>query len=271
MSEEERMPDIEPTDIAVRDIAPPVPGQNEPSPPSMLNFIALALRDPAIDVEKLRALLGMQKELLADEARAKFDAAMAAAQSEMQPVVRNKKNDQTHSNYADLRAVDDAIRSIYTAHGFSLSFTERPTGNELMEIVCLVSHSPAPGQLGDKREYAFFAPPDTIGPKGSPTKTSLHGRASTNTFLKRQIISNVFNLAFRDEDDDGNRGGAQFITEEQADRIEKLILETKADRPRFMQHFGLASLLNMRAEEFPAAVNMLELKARKLKSGTDAR
>src|SRR6266404_3054873 len=88
---------------------------------TLLDFVAMAVKDPAIDVNKLDMLLRMQREIIADNARVEFNAAMNAAQSEIQPVARTAENTQTKSWYAKLEAVDAAIRPIYLRHGFALS------------------------------------------------------------------------------------------------------------------------------------------------------
>lgn len=238
-------------------IAQPTGGELVPASPdnpgaTMMNFIAMALTNPAIETAKLRELLDMQKGIIAEEARIKFIEAMRDTQAEIMPVVRGAENKATNSMYAKLEAIDAAIRPIYTRHGFTLSFDEEAGDAATMQIVCLVEHV-----AGHAKRFSMFAPPDTMGPKGTPTKTALHGRGSTTTFLRRYLMCNVFNVVLRGMDDDGNRGGMKLINEGEAMQLEALLLETKSDRPRFMQHFRLANLLNMPRDALIAATNML--------------
>lgn len=242
--------------IATRPEAPP-PAVTE-APGSLINFVAQAVRDPNIDVAKLKALLEMQRELVADDARGQFIRAMSAAQAEIQPVVRDTENTQTQSMYAKLETVDAAIRPIYIAHGFSLSFDEEPGSDGNMLIVCEASHT-----AGHSKKYRLHAPPDTMGPKGAPTKTVLHGRGSTITFLRRYLTCNIFNVVLRNQDDDGRLAGMEFISAAQVEELQKLIAETHSDETKFLQHFEIAHLGNLTVGNLTRARNaLLQKKAR---------
>lgn len=227
--------------------------------PSLLNFVAAAVSDPNIDVTKLEALLRMQREIVGEDARVQFVQAMSAAQAEIMPVVRKAENTQTRSFYAKLETVDAAIRPIYTKHGFSLCFDEEPSDGPNMMIVCEVSHA-----AGHSKKYRLNAPPDTLGPKGAPTKTVLHGRGSTVTFLRRYLVCNVFNVVLADMDDDGQRGGMVFITTEQQQQLTILLRETKADLDGFLDFVGAGSIEGIQAKDFGRAMNALAAKKRQM-------
>ncbi len=222
------------------------------APGSLLNFIAQAVERPDIDVQKLEALLRMQREVIAEDARVQFIHAMTAAQAEIAPVARDTENSQTKSTYAKLETVDAAIRPIYTKHGFSLSFDEEAGDAANMQIVCEVSHT-----AGHSKKYRLFAPPDTLGPKGSPTKTALHGRGSTITFLRRYLTCNIFNVVLRNQDDDGRLGGMKFISAEQAEDLRKYLKATGSDEGAFLQHFEAARIESLPEANYTPARNML--------------
>jgi hypothetical protein len=172
-------------------------------PQSLLNVIARAMDDDRFDVLKLDALLRMQRELVAEQARHEFSRAMSAAQGEMRAVFRNAANEQTHSRYARLEKIDDAIRPIYTTHGFSLTFgTEKPADPASIRVVCDCAHSG-----GHTKVYELEAPPDMTGTRGQVNKTLLHGMGSTISYLRRYLTTMIFNVVLTNEDDDGNAGG----------------------------------------------------------------
>ena len=110
------------------------------APPSLLTTIADLARDPACDVEKLRALIAMQREVMAEQARIAFDAAMADAQAEMVPVLRSATNAHTKSRYARLEDIDNAIRPLITRHGFSLTFDNPDQTVDGIVVTCAVAH-----------------------------------------------------------------------------------------------------------------------------------
>ena len=226
-------------------------------PGALLAAIARAASDPAVDPAKMRELYAIHREMVADQAKIAFTESMRACQAEIQPVVRDTENTQTRSFYAKLETVDRAIRPIYTKHGFTPSFDEGQSDETNMEIVCRLSHI-----SGHTERYRLLAPPDTMGPKGTPTKTVLHGRGSTMTFLRRYLLFGIFNVVLRDKgsDDDGNRGGARYITPQQAAELEALLTEVKADRALFLRYFQIEDTTEMETEKLVRAINMLNEK-----------
>lgn len=174
------------------------------SPPladSLLNFVARAMADPGINVDKLQALLTIQREIVADEARLQFNRAMSLAQGEMLPVIRDAQNTQTNSKYARLETIDAVIRPIYTRHGFCLEFNSEPIEGPNERIVCEVSHV-----AGHTKKYQLEAAPDMNGLQGKPNKTPLHGLGSTVSYLRRYLVCMMFNIVLKGEDSDGNDG-----------------------------------------------------------------
>ena len=196
--------------------------------------IIQAAKDPSMNVDNLTQLFALQKELRADHERTAFHAAMNAAQAEIQPVARTSENKQTGSMFAKLEAVDAAIRPIYLRYGFSLSYDTAPPltpGNIRMECRC--------SRGGHTETFHREAPADTLGPKGSPTKTALHGGASTETFLKRYMACGIFNVVFKNMDDDGVRGGRRFITAPQSEELRALMARAKRQEGPFLDRlFG---------------------------------
>lgn len=236
---------------------------NDVTPPafSLMNFIADAVNNPNIDVSKLDALLRMQREVMADAAQAQFIAAMSACQSEIEPVARNVQNEQTRSMFAKLETVDAMARPIYTRHGFSLSFDEEVTTGELMVIVCEVSH-----RAGHSKKYRLVAPPDVLGPKGSATKTALHGRGSTITFLRRYLECNIFNIVLKNQDDDGVRGGMASLSplsRAQIAELRALIATTGSNEQALVNYYAdnrIDTLDEVPASWFAKLKNGLETK-----------
>ena len=204
------------------------------SPPSsMLALIARAARDTTVDVDKLERMLAMHERLQAAAAYREYNEAMNRAQEEIQPVARTAENTQTRSWYAKLEAVDKAIRTIYLRHGFALSRNTVPPltpGNIRVEISC--AHS------GHVEKFHREAAPDTMGPKGAPVKTMLHGSGSTETYLTRYAICGIFNVVFKDQDNDGNN---QFLDEVQIATIVELMAKAKVG-PKFLHYMKALSV-----------------------------
>jgi hypothetical protein len=237
---------------------------NESAPPdSLLNFVARAVKDPSIDVAKLESLLRLQREIIAEDARLQFNRAMSAAQGEMQPVLRNAANDQTRSRYANLEAVDAAIRPIYARHGFCLEFNSEPIDGPNVRIVCEVSHIG-----GHSKRYTLEAALDLTGPKGNGNKTPVQGLGSSVSYLRRYLMMMIFNLATSD-DNDGNRQRTApgRLSLEQLAELSDLMRQTRTEEAKFLAHMAptLRSIEDAPAAEFPRLRNALLTKRNVLK------
>jgi hypothetical protein len=178
--------------------------------------IELILNDPAASdkMDLLERMFAFEERRLARQAEIDFNEAMNRCQEEIQPVARETENTVTNTFYAKLEAIDAAIRPIYLKYGFSLSDdTVAPLVPGNIRVECRVARG------GHVERFYREAPPDTLGPQGRPNKTTLHGGASTETFLRRYLRCGVFNVVFKDMDNDGN--GA--MSQDQVDYIVELM------------------------------------------------
>lgn len=231
---------------------------------SMLNFIAAALKDPGIDVAKLQALLDMQRQVTADDAKAQFNQAFLRLQRVL-PAVAKKgalshlkdqaggKKVQTFARWED---INDAIRPHLDAEGFSLSFNTIPraeAGGGII-VTAILRHS-----AGHQTETSIPIPLDASG-----GKNSIQGYGSALSYGKRYAATAALNIITIGEDDDGHRGGLRFITAEQAADLHALIAETGTDDARFCNTFSVAKIENLEEANYVPARNML-LAKRKVK------
>lgn len=239
----------------VSEFPPPAPRQSDAA--AFLSVIERAARDESVDIDKMERLWKMRQQMLEEEAKREFNRAMAAAQAEMGPVTRDKKNEQTNSMYAQLEAIDEVIRPIYTKHGFALSFDQ---GTTLLEghvrILCDVSH--AGGHTIPKH---WDLPLDSVGMKGNPNKTLVHANGSTISYGRRYLTCMVFNIVLKNEDKDGNQKKEQpKISLEQINELEKLIIEVGADRTKFMRYLKVEALGDIFAARMDDVKKLLEAK-----------
>lgn len=171
-----------------------------PSPAArMLALIEKSAGDPRTNTEKMRAMLDMQLELIREERRIAYNAAMKACQEEMQPIVR--KADNEGKKYSKLEHVDNALRPIYSKHGFSLSFNSRREVDGTITMLCDVLHD-----SGHHEVKELNGALDLAGIKGNANKTQVQGVGSTVSYLRRYLTAMIFNVVFINEDDDGKGG-----------------------------------------------------------------
>jgi ERF superfamily len=233
----------------------------EDSGVSLLNFVAMAVKDPAIDVTKLEALLRMQREIVADDAKAQFNQAFIRLQKRLPrikkegeltyPVNKNQPDGpQKHiASFAKWEDIDAALRPLLDEEGFALSFNTAPRPGEGggLLVTAILRH-----RAGHSQETSIPVPLDTSG-----GKNTLQGYGSTLSYGKRYAATAALNIVTEGEDDDGKRGGVRYITGAEAREIDELLTQTKADRPRFLEYFGVANIAALEASQLAQARNML--------------
>jgi ERF superfamily len=225
-----------------------------------LVFLERAAKDPNIDTDKLAQLIGLKERVEAKNAEREFNLSMIAAQAEVRPVWRDAENKSNNSRYARFESLDNAIRPIYTKHGFALCFGEsenlpRVAGNIRMR--CTVRH-----QGGHSENYEFEGAPDVAGPQGKATKTPIQGAGSTNSYIRRYLVANVFNVAFQNEDNDGNN---RCLTEEQITQVYDMVNAcelTPNGLKAFLRLAGFARIEDIQQHRFEDLLQALKDKLR---------
>lgn len=226
---------------------------------NLMAMIGQMATNPNADIDKMERLMRMKDEIEARQARIEFASAMSAAQSEMPVILKNKKNNQTNSRYAELEVINDAITPIYTKHGFSLSFDTIPTEKEKWVTVrCRVRHIG-----GHTEESTYETPYDNTGMKGEVNKTTTHGLASGVTYARRYITIMVFNLTIKGEDKDGNAPPRQDrgLSAEQEAKVKEWLETSGANKAKFLEFYGAETVADIPAKRYNEAINGLRQKA----------
>jgi hypothetical protein len=239
--------------IAMRAQAPlPLEGVPEDRAPTLLSIIADAASNPNCDVDKMRALLEMRRELERDEAKRAYAAAMNMVQEKIKPIAADAANPQTKSKYASYFALDKELRPIYTAHGFSLNFnTDNCPLPDHVRVVCDVSHNG-----GHSCRHQIDMPADGKGAKGGDVMTKTHAMGSAITYGKRYLLGMIFNIAVA-QDDDGNAAGNTLISPEQRDELVAIADERGVDKAAFCRRYKIASLADISVANFAKAKSAL--------------
>lgn len=214
---------------------------------SIIAVIERAATNPDVDIEKMERLLAMQERVMDRNAEVAFNAAMNLCQAKCPTVYKDAQNADNKSRYAKLEKVDDAIRPVYTDHGFSLSFGSRSVEGGVT-VTCKVSH-----RDGHSRDYELTGALDNTGMKGGATKTAIQGLGSSVSYLRRYLTCMIFNVILTDEDNDGQREAA-FLSDVQ---IQILVEKLGGPGPRvsdFCKSVGLERLQEAAASEFDKLV-----------------
>lgn len=235
--------------LAEETAAPPAPAQNSSAFLAVVERIA---QDPNIDVAKVQSVLDMQERVMAKEAEMAFNRAMARLQPKL-PVI--KKNSKAHnSKYAKYEHIDAKIRPLYSAEGFSISFTSKRQQDGSVTYYAHLNHVD-----GHSVTAEISLDADTSG-----SKNSIQARGSSVTYAKRYLVCMLFNIVTADEDDDGVLGADEVIDEEQVQFIQKLLEETDTDTKQFCDEFAkVESLASIMKSQYPRCKNALINKKQK--------
>jgi hypothetical protein len=224
---------------------------------TLISVIERAATNPDVDIEKMERLLEMHERITAKAAEQAFNSAMVQAQSEMRRISTDAENKQTRSRYATYGALDRALRPVYTAHGFAVSFDTEPGAPDTVTVVAHVSH-----RDGYTRTYRVQMPADGKGAKGGDVMTKTHATGAAMSYGSRYLLKLIFNVAVGEDDDDGNLGAQVHISDDQIANLEALLSEVGADRSGFYKYFGIEAMSEMPESRYSVAVAMLRQKGR---------
>lgn len=239
------------TDLVVGDKPQPLAAPASETANLMLVLERVAT-NPDADTDKMLTVMDMMERAQDRAAAQAYNESMMAAQNQMPAIKKNKRNQQTRSNYADLCAVTEQAKPIYTRHGFSLSFGEGVSDKpEMIRIIADCMH-----QAGHTKQYYIDLPIDNKGIQGKVNKTDTHAISSTNSYGKRILKCNIFDIATGD-DVDGNSPVAEalFITDKQVQEVYDFI-GAQPDRDfeerllQYLQGKGITSVAEIPAKQY---------------------
>lgn len=211
-------------------MAPATPvATSESASAAVMAMIAQAASDPRVDPAKMRELLELRREVVKDEAAIEARRAYSRVCRKMPRITKHGAIDfgkgQKPIHYAKWEDVVDAIRPIYEAEEFTLSFDTRERVGGGLVVTAKLEHD-----NGHVITSEFPVPLDTSG-----GKQNIQGMGSSGSYGQRYATKNLFNLIFEGEDDDGKQGAVSFITKEQTEQISALVEEVGADPAVFLR------------------------------------
>jgi len=247
------------------------------APSMVLVLIERLALDPSADVEKLARTMAMYERLKAKEAELAYNAAKGRILKKLAAIKIVKNRSVLHEmdkgkpqkgsyegfKYAPLEEIDKHLRPLLAEEDMDLSYSDVPQESGEILIRGRLKHLP-----GGHYEDSFMpAPPDTSG-----GKSSVQAVGSTNSFLRRYVVCNIFNIVVVGDDDDGTGG---TIDEAQTKTILDLIERTKSG-PKFLKYMKArsveeagsleAAVATITARDYRKAISTLEEQIGKAKA-----
>lgn len=213
---------------------------------AFIQMLERVARDPAVDMDRVKAMLDMQERILNRNAEQAFNIAMTAAQTDMGRISADANNPQTKSKYASYGKLDKVLRPIYTKHGFALSFdTGDISPADCVRVVARVSHSD-----GFTRTYHADMPADGKGAKGGDVMTKTHATGAAMSYGMRYLLKMIFNVAIGEEDRDGNAPDGGTVSEAQVKELLDLIEKSGTEIERFCNFLNVDAVSDVHARDF---------------------
>jgi hypothetical protein len=162
--------------------------------------MAMQAMKAGMSIADMRAMLELQKDWEANEARKAYVAAMAEFKRDPPEIFKRKQvefttrdGDTTSYKHATLGDVTTAIINGLAQHGISHRWDTKQDGGRIV-VTCILTHA-----LGHSESTSLEGAPDASG-----KKNGIQQVASTITYLQRYTLLGASGLATKDaEDDDG--------------------------------------------------------------------
>lgn len=196
---------------AVAEIAPTE--VTTPSVPITEPFmlIAHAVQNGQLDIETIKELRALQKEMKADEAQEAFVRAMAGFQSACPTIEKNKEvknNGKVIYKYAPLDTIVSTVRPILAKYNLAYTVTVEQTV-EAITATCKITHS-----QGHSETSSFAVPITGTQMMSAPQKV-----ASALTYAKRYAFCNALGILTGDEDTDATQTNGDKQAKDQRAQI----------------------------------------------------
>ena len=213
----------------------------QPAQSSMLQAVLQAMRDPAIDPERLEKFLAIGRTLEADQARRDYIEAFMGAKEALREIKINKRGRIVYEpkggkpgGVIKFMKYDDiarAIKPVLARHGLDASYSFEYVQNPPKVIAVMrVIH-----RAGHFEEFRSVPLPMVDSSGG---KNDVQGAGSISAYGRRYVVCPAFDIVAEDEDDNGTGHSAPVpITQDQIDRLTDVIQECQNRESGFENRF----------------------------------
>jgi len=237
----------------------------EPTAPSdaqqadpMVSLIERVITDPNASIDKLERMLEMRERMQAQQAKAAYDNAIAAAKAEIPAIMKTGEVDYTSNGkrtqfkHETLDGIAKVVDPILSKHGLSYRFrSDQQDGNVV--VTCVVAH-----RGGYAEETALRGSPDASG-----SKNAYQAIGSAVTYLQRYTLKLALGLSAAQDDDGASAQQKAAISEDQYRVLRDLIERSEADEAALLGYLQADDLMSLPAGKYGVADKMLRQKLAK--------
>lgn len=224
----------------------------------MVAFLERAVKDPSIDVSKLKALIEIQVDIEDRRKEAEFQTAMVTISNAIPQVGKNGRvdlKDKGSYSFARWPDMDRVLRPLMAENGIRLSFTtqQREGGGGI--VIATATHN-----NGKSTSAEVPLPLDS-----GPGRNNLQAMGSTISYGKRYGAEMLFNIVRvdADDDDDGMSFGAETISHDQFSELMDRLQAAGTTEEAFSNALMIPDLGSMHPSMFNYAMSLLVKRAEK--------
>lgn len=212
-------------------------------------IMALAIEKGNVD--QLEKMMELQERYEANEAKKAYHVAMTEFKKKPPKIEKDAHVNYGTTDYkhASLANVTEKINEALSSHGLSASW-ETPEAENKISVTCKITHI-----LGHSESTTLSAGADSSG-----GKNSIQAVGSTVTYLQRYTLLSLTGLATAEMDDDGVGAEAEFLTEEQIEKVNKLIESSGADLGMFLTFMNAENVGKIFEKDYHKALYGLKAK-----------
>lgn len=222
----------------------------------MVSLIERVVLDPNASIEKLQQMLEMKERMEAHAAKRAYDAAIAAAKSEIPPIIKsgtvdytNKDGKRTNFIHETLDGIAKVVDPILSNHGLSYRFRSDQEGGNVI-VTCVVAH-----RDGYAEETTLRGAPDASG-----SKNPYQAVGSAVTYLQRYTLKLALGLSAAKDDDAASVQQKDAISEDQYRALRALIDDAGADEAGLLKYLKVDDLMSLPAGKYGVADKLLRAK-----------
>lgn len=226
--------------------------------PSIMEVVQQIISSPNAkeQVEVMRELLAMKERAEDREAKRIFYNALAEVQDRIPPIgkhgVIKDRSGATRSKYALQEDICEIVDPIMHEYGFSYTQSTVGIKDGMREFAGTLLH-----RGGYERTLTTFLPLDK-----NQFRTDMQSESSTNTFAKRILYKDHFNIREVGVDDNGTGEGLETINEDEVKDLEIKLKDAKANVVAFLKYFEIEELKELRKSELSRAHEMIDRKSK---------
>lgn len=159
--------------------------------------------DKNLDIDKLKELMEMRRQWVAEQARNAFFASMSEFQSAVPEITKTKKADfgqgKASYHYAPLAQIVREVKTAAKQCGLTYRWEIKDVG-DVIEVTCLVTHTD-----GHTERTTMSGKADTTG-----NKNPIQAKGSAIEYMKRYSLIGALGLTTADSDLDGSMPDIQI-------------------------------------------------------------